>query len=38
MTAMTRLILASLIIAALLVGTAGVEAIPVAHWRPSPPG
>ena len=30
MTAMTRLILASLIIAALLVGTAGVEAIPVA--------
>ena len=28
MTAMTRLILASLIIAALLVGTAGVEAIP----------
>ena len=30
MTAMTRLILASLIIAALLVGTAGVEAVPVA--------
>ena len=30
MTAMTRLIMASLIIAALLVGTAGVEAIPVA--------
>ena len=30
MTAMTRLILASLIIAALLVGTAGVEVVPVA--------
>ena len=30
MTAMTRLIMASLIIAALLVGTAGIEAVPVA--------